>query len=219
MERASKFTLPRIALRQRPSLSYQISLVLIGEGWAFGALLHQRGLTPLHVSALATPHGVIAFTGASGARKSTLASYLNQHFFWPIISDDVAVAEIAEGAPRLQSGPSTVKLWQDALRELELNTDGLRRDLTHFQKFHALGASRFLQGSVELKRLIHPTWGDTPKYQQAKRRSAFRIALGTVYRPDFARLFANTTRISNTALANAAHVKIALLTPRAASRH
>ena len=44
-----------------------VRLFLLGS--AFGALLHQRGWLPLHVSALLTPSGVCAFTGAAGGRK------------------------------------------------------------------------------------------------------------------------------------------------------
>ena len=41
-------------------------------GVVFGALCHQRGITPLHASAIDVSDGCVAFVGASGAGKSTL---------------------------------------------------------------------------------------------------------------------------------------------------
>lgn len=164
------------------------------------------------MSAVATPHGVFVFTGASGAGKSTLASFLNQYCDWPLICDDVAVAETAGGRPLLSSGVNTVKLWDDALRALGRSNDGLRRDLTRWDKYHAIDSSRFLQGGALLRRLVHLTWGEAFHYAEAKGRDAFKIALEAVYRPEFASLFPNRTNSADVAALIAAQCKIGILT-------
>jgi hypothetical protein len=90
-----------------------VRLYLLGS--AFGALLHQRGLLPLHANAIEIGERAFAFMGASGEGKSTLAAWFHDRGF-QIIADDVCVVSFDEkdrayavpGLPRL-------RLWQDAL--------------------------------------------------------------------------------------------------------
>src|SRR5687767_37791 len=63
-----------------------LRLYLLGS--AFGALLHQRGLLPLHANAVEIDGKAVAFMGASGEGKSTLAAWFHDRGF-NIIADDV----------------------------------------------------------------------------------------------------------------------------------
>lgn len=73
----------------------EIRLFLLGS--AMGALLYQRGLFPLHGSAVETPWGAMIFVGAQGAGKSTLAAQFH-HNGYRLLSDDVcAVVTRPEG--------------------------------------------------------------------------------------------------------------------------
>jgi hypothetical protein len=73
------------------------SLRLFLLGSVMGALLYQRGLFPLHGSAVETRWGAMIFVGVQGAGKSTLAAqFLRQGY--RLLSDDVcAVAATPEG--------------------------------------------------------------------------------------------------------------------------
>lgn len=185
---------------------------LFGSG--FGALLHQRGLVPLHVSAVVSPLGVIAFTGESGAGKSTLAAQLNQELGWPLICDDVAVLHEADDGFYLESGVNTVKLWDDALRALGMSNEGLRRDLTRYDKFHAVNFERFSADSALLRRLVLLDWRDTERLEAASGRRAYQIVLGAVYRPAFAALFSNRARVSEMALRLSPTIDVKILSRR-----
>src|SRR4029077_3706012 len=51
-----------------------IEIFLFGPVWA--TLCHQRGLLPLHASAILTDQGITAFAGRSGAGKATVAALM-----------------------------------------------------------------------------------------------------------------------------------------------
>ena len=63
-----------------------IEIFLFGPAWA--SLCHQRGMLPLHASAIVTGAGITAFAGRSGAGKSTTAALLNS-LGYELISDDI----------------------------------------------------------------------------------------------------------------------------------
>jgi hypothetical protein len=63
-----------------------IEIFLFGQAWA--TLCHQRGMLPLHASAIVTGKGITAFAGHSGAGKSTTAAVLNS-LGYELIADDI----------------------------------------------------------------------------------------------------------------------------------
>jgi len=57
-------------------------------GWAWATMCHQRGMLPLHASAIVTKKGIAAFAGHSGAGKSTTAALLNSSGY-ELFADDI----------------------------------------------------------------------------------------------------------------------------------
>lgn len=115
-----------------------VVLFLLGSAW--GALCYQRGLIPLHASAVVAARageagGVVhAFTGRSGAGKSTLAAALAARGR-ALFTDDVLILDPAH-APRCFAGQKEPKLWEDALA-LTGSAAGERvRDAAGFDKFY-----------------------------------------------------------------------------------
>lgn len=129
-----------------------VRLYLLGS--ALAALLHQRGLIPLHVSAVLAENGVWAFTGPSGAGKSTLAGWLSQCVGLPLISDDVSVVDARKGLVRLLPGPRKLKLWRDAVGFLDLDEDCLVQDLSNTPKFQLYLPDDVPGTEFELKGLV-----------------------------------------------------------------
>lgn len=177
-------------------------------GSAIAGIVHQRGLVPLHVSAVLTPDGAFAFTGQSGAGKSTLAAHMHHAANWPLISDDVSGLYEATHGFMIESGVHTVKLWEDALKSLDRTSAGLRRDLTRFDKFHAIDGTNFINGRHQLKRLIMLEWGEISSLRSLSGRRAFEVALNAVYRPELARLCGNWNNVVKTAMALANSIEI-----------
>ena len=88
-------------------------LFLLGS--AFGAMLHQRGLLPLHANSVEIDGRAVAFMGESGAGKSTLAAWFHDRGH-RVIGDDVSVVGFEDGQAIAFPGLPRLRLWSDALR-------------------------------------------------------------------------------------------------------
>lgn len=110
-----------------------IRLYLLGS--AFGALLHQRGLMPLHANAIEMDGRVIAFCGHSGAGKSTLAAWFHDRGY-RIFADDVCViGEDESGVPLAYPGLPRLRLWREALEASGRAADHYDRSFDEMDKY------------------------------------------------------------------------------------
>lgn len=94
-----------------------IRLFLYSTVWA--ALCYQRGLFPLHASAVKKNAGLICFLGDQGAGKSTMAAAMAARHL-PLANDDVVILQMngeqAVGWPFVRRS----KLRQDSIDELDV---------------------------------------------------------------------------------------------------
>jgi hypothetical protein len=91
-----------------------VRLYLLGS--AFGALLHQRGLLPLHANAIEVDGRAVAFMGEAGAGKSTLAAWFHDRGF-RVIADDVCVVQFGvDGQIMACPGIPRLRLSEEALK-------------------------------------------------------------------------------------------------------
>jgi hypothetical protein len=107
-----------------------LRLYLLGS--AMGAILHQRGILPLHANAIAINGRAVAFSGHSGAGKSTLAAWFHDRGYRLITDDVCAVTFDPDGRPIAQGGLPRLRLREDALIasgrtsvDFELSYDGM----------------------------------------------------------------------------------------------
>jgi hypothetical protein len=123
-----------IAIEPLPGASERnIRLYLLGS--AFGALLHQRGLLPLHANAIGMGAHAVAFSGHSGAGKSTIAAWFHDRGH-PILSDDVCVIGFdAEGRPLAYPGIPRLRLWREALEASGRSQQDFERSFDEMDKF------------------------------------------------------------------------------------
>ena len=104
-------------------------------GTVFGALCHQRGIMPLHGSAVDVADGCVVFVGASGAGKSTLAAALSARGH-QVISDDVCfLRRSGKGGISVWPGIGRIRLWPDALEALGFDKASIERELRGYNKF------------------------------------------------------------------------------------
>ena len=105
-------------------------------GAVFGALCCQRGITPLHASAIDVAHGhSVAFVGASGAGKSTLVAALARRGY-QVISDDECFLQLGtNGDVRAWPGMSGIRLWQDARAALAVEVPRVKQSTLQHEKY------------------------------------------------------------------------------------
>ena len=163
-----------------------IRIFLLGS--AFGAIFLQRGCFPLHASVVVIEGEAVAFTGDSGAGKSTMAAWMNKQGY-PLLGDDVCVIRLNEDqVPMAFPAYPQMKLWKDALRSLELQTRGLRRDYARADKFHLAVESRFAEEPVPLRQIFFLRYFDdasAPSMEDISPSEAVPLLRNNTYRFQF----------------------------------
>jgi len=168
-----------------------VLLFLLGSAW--GALAYQRGLLPLHASAISEQDNVYAFTGPPGAGKSTLSAALagrGRRFF----ADDVLIVDPAslDVEARCFAGQKDLKLWDDAFNLVPARRKMQVRDLSDFNKFYAAVDNQSGISVGNLRRLYvltnRPVKPDRPLFKivPITGTRSMRESLASVYRPQFA---------------------------------
>jgi hypothetical protein len=110
-----------------------IRLFLLGS--AVGALLHQRGLLPLHANAIEMEGKAVAFSGHSGAGKSTIAAWFHDRGH-RILTDDVCVIGFDEtGRALAYPGIPRLRLWREALEASGRDAGEYRRSFDAMDKY------------------------------------------------------------------------------------
>jgi hypothetical protein len=163
----------------------EVRLFLFGS--AFGALLHQRGLLPVHGSAVEVNGGAMVFVGLRGFGKSSLAGAFQQRGY-RIIADDVCVLSPAkEAAPSVYSGFPRLKLWPDTLEKLGKNPQGLRKIIPAVDKRHLPLGKDFCARSRPLRRIYELTVTDAKEFNLTPLQGLDKLAIiiGHTYRPEF----------------------------------
>jgi hypothetical protein len=95
--------------------SYDLELYISGA--LMGALLHQRGLFPLHASSVVLDGKAVGFSGASGAGKSTLVAALAERGA-PLVTDDASVLDLSGRGALVWPGPRRLKLDDQSMTVL-----------------------------------------------------------------------------------------------------
>jgi hypothetical protein len=166
-----------------------IRLFLLGS--AMGALLHQRGVIPLHGSAIATPGGAIIFTAPRGSGKSTLAAAFAQRGY-PLLADDVCALTVTDAGIWLQPAYPRVNLLPDALATLGLTPADAGREeilMKPFSNKYCVPVGSFDQAPRPLKTIYRLTPTESARVQLQRLYGFSRIGelMSNTYRVHFLR--------------------------------
>jgi hypothetical protein len=116
-------------------------------------LLLQRGLLPLHASAVELDGAAVAFCGPSGAGKSTLALHLVKRGH-RLLCDDICAIDMASGEPRLWPGLINLKLWRESLEAVSEEHRALEEVLPDMGKYKLPIAEMAEHCSVPLRQIF-----------------------------------------------------------------
>ena len=181
-----------------------LRLFLLSTAWPVLAM--QRGLLPLHASAIADGANVHAFVGASASGKSTLAAALSVRG-QPFFADDVLLLD----PNRLDSGAfcyryDDLKLWPKALALVGLPASGPVREVADFDKRYAVAPklSSRVEGRLRTLRVLAESHqpGNPLRDAPLRGNEAIRAAYRAIHRRPYAvaiigraRLFEWLTRL------------------------
>lgn len=165
----------------------EVRLFLLGS--AFGALLQQRGLLPLHGCAVEVDGGAAVFVGSSGCGKSTLAGVLRQRGY-PVMADDLCVISFSPaGAPLVLAAYPQLKLWTDAVKVLGKNPEGLNRIIAEAEreKYGLPLGEGFTSNDLPLKRVYELAVGDSQDFELTSLQGTDKLTvlINYTYRLEF----------------------------------
>ncbi len=128
----------------------ELRLFLLGS--VMGAILYQRGYTPMHGSANVIDGEAMLIIGNSAAGKSTLAASLNKDGF-PLMSDDLSAISISKsGQCVLLPGIPLIKLWEDSRNFLY--SSGSYRQIRPLIKKYIIPTSDIVQNEHIINKII-----------------------------------------------------------------
>ena len=167
----------------------ELRLFTLGSAW--GALGYQRGWAMLHGSAAARDGRAVLFCGDAGQGKSTLAAAMNARG-WDLVGDDLSRVEPGgEGqAPVIHPSSARLKLWDSALRQLGLSSDGLERDFFREEKYHlGVDQDQLAARPMPLAAVFILGWDDRLTAERLRGAQAVRgLAEASMYRKEYLEL-------------------------------
>ena len=148
-------------------------------GALFGHILHQRGKTVLHGSAVSDGSHGIVFLGDKGAGKSTLAVSLAERGL-EMLSDDLVPLTLGDEEPHTVPGFSRAKLWPDSVASLGIDPESLPKISSMFEK-RSLLLDAAADGPIRLKRIFVLRYADRIDMKQMDARTAFMELVKNLY--------------------------------------
>jgi hypothetical protein len=186
-------------------------------GSAMGALLHQRGLLPLHANAVEVDGRAVAFSGRSGAGKSTLAAWFADKGHRILCDDVCAIDPGANGGPPLVlPGVPRLRLWEDAVEASGRSVVDYQRSFDGQDKFDVPAGDKAAAGPLPLAAcymIARPEEGAAAQAPEPEPRrlagvEAVEALVANTYRGRFATVMGRTERHLSLCLAVSARAPV-----------
>lgn len=169
-----------------------LRLYLLGS--AFGAILHQRGLLPLHANAVVVEGRAIGFMGHPGAGKSTLAAWFHDRGF-DVLADDVCVVTRGpDGRPLAHPGIPRLRLWREALEAGGRDASAYERSFDDMDKYTVPTNLERTLPAVPLSHLylLEKAEENSPSIERLEGSAAVEAMIANTYRGAYVRLMGHT---------------------------
>lgn len=123
-----------------------VRLFLLGP--VLGALLHQKGMLPLHASAIETENGAVLFGGVSGVGKSALAAIFSSRGY-RVIADEFSVVDA--DSTNVQPAFPRLLLWSDVIEQAGLWSPDVRPARPGLRKYHVPVQETFARSALPIR--------------------------------------------------------------------
>lgn len=196
--------------RQPQAADAAVRLFLLGS--AFGALLHQRGITPIHGSAVGVDAGggggALIFCGPQGHGKSTLAGAFAARGH-PLLSDDVCALTLDGEGVWLHPAFPRLNLLPDAAQRLAVDV-GDNADVQPFTGKHFVPITHFSADPTRLLTVyeLHPAPVQTISLRLLSGFEQITSLMGNTYRIQFAKEMGHASRHFAALQQIARHVRV-----------
>jgi len=163
-----------------------VRLHLLGS--AFGALIHQRGLLPIHGSAVTSGDFAFLLSGESGTGKSTLANAFIKNDYL-LLTDDVCVVSLNNEKPLAHPAYPQMKLWKKSIDFLNINLENLRKIHQEVEKYAISVPAHYFNKPVPLKYIfiLEKNKNATIEILKLKGVEKFDALMKNIYRLHFIR--------------------------------
>jgi hypothetical protein len=181
-----------LLIEPAPGVSQRnLRLYLLGS--AFAAILHQRGLLPLHANAVVVEGRAIGFMGHPGAGKSTLAAWFHDRGF-DVLADDVCVVTTAPGQrPLAHPGIPRLRLWREALEAGGRDASAYERSFDDMDKYTVPTDLERALPPVPLSHLyLLEKAQDEPSIERLEGSAAVEAMIANTYRGIYIRMMGRT---------------------------
>ncbi len=161
------------------------SVELYLNGSVLGALLHQRGIMPLHGSSFRYNGEVVMICGDAGAGKSSVTALFCQRGA-EFVTDDVSPVILRNGKPFILSLSSSIKLRKDVLDLLGASASSLQPAGAGTEKYHLPvqtgGRKEYSPGRIYI---ITPHDGPQAEIEEITGHEKFEAVRNEIYRPEY----------------------------------
>lgn len=164
---------------------HEVRVFMLGS--CVGALLHQREFLVMHAAAIADDDGAVLFAGASGVGKSTLLGELLNRGHAMVVDDVCAVTTSDVGNATVMPGYPRTRLWADAAKKLDVDTEDLERTRPSIEKFERQVPDQFWNAPARFRRLYILGVHNQPdiSVERLPALNSFSVVLHNTYRGKF----------------------------------
>ena len=157
-----------------------LSVFILGS--AFGFLMHQKKVYPLHGSTVDLGKRCITLVGHSGAGKSSLASGFVEKGY-KLLTDDVSRIEYIDTDYYVYPSYPSQKIWKDGAQHLALQYDPENRVMRQLDKYYINSRERFCDSPKPLVGIfeIVPSEVHTPRLVQLEKSAVLNALISHSY--------------------------------------
>lgn len=162
------------------AIDSEIQLFILGI--AFGFLMNQMDVFPIHGSTVNMGTSCLTFIGHSGAGKSSLAAGFVERRF-QLLTDDVSRIGLIKNVHHVYASYPSQKMCEDTVRYMEIDHDPQKRVMNRMNKIYVNDRSRF---SIDVKPIgavieIFPSEVSDPLLIRLEKREALQALITHSY--------------------------------------